>query len=58
MLAGPGWVVFGALKQAVGLFLAVYIIARLDGQAAANANEPVHQFLGVVRAEWCPAGWP
>ncbi len=55
VLAGPGWVVFGALKQAVGLFLAVYLIARLDGQAAANANEPVHQFLGVY--EQMVPGW-
>jgi purine-cytosine permease-like protein len=45
ILAGPGWVVFGAVKQALGLFLAVYLIASLD--AAGVANEPVHQFLGV-----------
>ncbi|GAA0319918.1 purine-cytosine permease family protein [Kineococcus aurantiacus] len=55
VLAGPGWVVFGALKQAVGLFLAVYLIASLDPQAAATANEPVHQFLGVYE-EMVP-GW-
>ncbi|WP_328291634.1 hypothetical protein OG218_02555 [Kineococcus sp. NBC_00420] len=55
VLAGPGWVVFGALKQAVGLFLAVYLIASLDPQAAATANEPVHQFLGVYE-EMMP-GW-
>src|SRR3954451_22987763 len=29
ILAGPGWVIFGALKQAIGLFLAVYIIANV-----------------------------
>ncbi|WP_432541597.1 purine-cytosine permease family protein [Kineococcus sp. SYSU DK002] len=55
VLAGPGWVVFGALKQAVGLFLAVYLIASLDPQASATANEPVHQFLGVYE-EMMP-GW-
>jgi purine-cytosine permease-like protein len=55
VLAGPGWVVFGALKQAVGLFLAVYLIASLDPEAAATANEPVHQFLGVYE-EMMP-GW-
>ena len=55
VLAGPGWVVFGAIKQAVGLFLAVYLIASLDPQAAATANEPVHQFLGVYE-EMMP-GW-
>ncbi len=48
MLAGPGWVIFGALKQVVGLFLAVYIIANVaDG--AAVANQPVHQFLEIYR---------
>jgi purine-cytosine permease-like protein len=47
VIAGPGWVVFGAVKQAIGLFIAVYLIARLDPAASATANEPVHQFLGV-----------
>ncbi|WP_299039408.1 cytosine permease [uncultured Pseudokineococcus sp.] len=54
VMAGPGWVIFGALKQAVGLFLAVYLIASLDPQAAATADEPVHQFLGVYE-EMMPA---
>jgi purine-cytosine permease-like protein len=46
ILAGPGWVIFGALKQVIGLFLAVYIIANIaDG--AAVANQPVHQFLEI-----------
>ncbi|MGB3771443.1 MAG: hypothetical protein WBA00_09890 [Rhodococcus sp. (in: high G+C Gram-positive bacteria)] len=46
LLAGPGWVIFGALKQVVGLFLAVYLIANVvDGSSI--ANEPVHQFLEV-----------
>jgi purine-cytosine permease-like protein len=48
VLAGPGWVVFGALKQVVGLFLAVYIIANVAGGAAV-ANQPVHQFLEIYR---------
>ena len=48
ILAGPGWVIFGALKQAIGLFLAVYIIASVaDG--AAVANQPVHQFLEIYQ---------
>ncbi len=48
VLAGPGWVFFGAIKQVVGLFLAVYIIANVtDG--ATVANEPVHQFLEIYR---------
>jgi purine-cytosine permease-like protein len=48
LLAGPGWVIFGALKQVVGLFLAVYIFANVaDG--ADVANQPVHQFLEIYR---------
>ncbi|GAA1656720.1 allantoin permease [Kribbella alba] len=48
LLAGPGWVVFGAIKQVIGLFLAVYLIANVtDG--ASVANEPVHQFLEIYR---------
>jgi purine-cytosine permease-like protein len=48
ILAGPGWVIFGAAKQVVGLFLAVYIIANVtDG--ATVANEPVHQFLEIYQ---------
>ncbi|GAB2719966.1 purine-cytosine permease family protein [Nocardia thraciensis] len=48
LLAGPGWVVFGAIKQVVGLFLAVYLIASLPG-AQNIANQPVHQFLEIYR---------
>jgi purine-cytosine permease-like protein len=48
LLAGPGWVLFGAAKQVIGLFLAVWVIATVaDG--AAVANQPVHQFLEVYR---------
>lgn len=46
IVAGPGWVVFGAIKQIIGLFLAVYLITNVaDG--AGVANEPVHQFLEI-----------
>ncbi len=55
LLAGPGWVVFGAAKQVVGLFLAVYIIASVTDGGAAIANQPVHQFLEIYR-DWMP-GW-
>jgi len=48
LLAGPGWVIFGAIKQVVGLFLAVYLIANLPG-AQGIANQPVHQFLEIYR---------
>ena len=43
LLAGPGWVLFGALKQIVGLFLAVYLISHLAGSVSI-ANQPVRQF--------------
>jgi purine-cytosine permease-like protein len=48
LLAGPGWVIFGAIKQGIGLFLAVYIIADVAGGATV-ANQPVHQFLEIYR---------
>ncbi|HEY9357543.1 MAG TPA: hypothetical protein VIQ52_14680 [Arthrobacter sp.] len=54
ILAGPGWVIFGAIKQIVGMFIAIYLIATLDPAASVHANEPVHQFLGVYR-EMMPA---
>jgi purine-cytosine permease-like protein len=54
VLAGPGWVLFGAIKQVVGLFVTVYIIANLTPADAATANEPVHQFLTVYK-EMMPA---
>src|ERR1700682_2643354 len=48
VLAGPGWVFFGAIKQIIGLFLAVYLIANVaDG--AGIANQPVHQFLEIYK---------
>ncbi|MFD8790316.1 allantoin permease [Streptomyces vinaceus] len=47
VMAGPGWVVLGALKQAIGVFLAVYIIAEV-GPAA--APEPIQQFRGAFDA--------
>ncbi|MGE7388403.1 purine-cytosine permease family protein [Streptomyces sp. NPDC004126] len=43
VMAGPGWVVLGALKQAIGVFLAVHVIAEV-GPAA--APEPIQQFRG------------
>ncbi len=48
VLAGPGWVIFGAIKQIIGLFLAVYLISNIaDGTAI--ANQPVHQFLEIYQ---------
>ncbi|WP_075692147.1 purine-cytosine permease family protein [Corynebacterium sphenisci] len=54
LLGGPGWVLLGAAKQVIGVFLAVYVIAVLGGDAA-GAREPVTQFLAVYRdllPEW------
>jgi purine-cytosine permease-like protein len=48
LLAGPGWVIFGAIKQVIGMFLAVYLIAHVAGGAPV-ANQPVHQFLEIYR---------
>ncbi|MER6046474.1 allantoin permease [Streptomyces sp. NPDC001793] len=47
LMAGPGWVVLGALKQTIGVFLAVYILAKV-GPAA--APEPIQQFRGAFDA--------
>ncbi|MBF6047379.1 allantoin permease [Streptomyces sp. NRRL B-1677] len=47
VVAGPGWVVLGALKQAIGVFLAVYVIASVGPAAAA---EPIQQFKAAFDA--------
>lgn len=43
LAAGPGWVLLGALKQAIGAFLAIYILGQVS---ARTATEPVQQFIG------------
>ncbi|WP_222121400.1 purine-cytosine permease family protein [Corynebacterium glyciniphilum] len=45
---GPGWVVLGAVKQILGVFLAVYMISVV-GQGADIAVEPVNQFMTEYR---------
>ncbi|WP_428986059.1 purine-cytosine permease family protein [Streptomyces pyxinae] len=45
--AGPGWVVLGAFKQVIGVFLAVYLLA---GTGPATATEPIRQFTGAFDA--------
>ncbi|MFI1506032.1 purine-cytosine permease family protein [Streptomyces sp. NPDC020597] len=47
IMAGPGWVILGALKQAIGVFLAVYILAEVGADAA---PEPIQQFKGAFDA--------
>lgn len=52
ILGGPGWVVLGAVKQIVGVFLAVLILAEVG---AAAAVEPIEQFdraLGSIFPTW------
>ncbi|RJQ76645.1 allantoin permease [Pseudonocardiaceae bacterium YIM PH 21723] len=46
ILAGPGWVLFGAVKQALGVFMAVYVLGAVGAVAAV---EPIEQFTGVFR---------
>ncbi|MEJ4113267.1 purine-cytosine permease family protein [Corynebacterium kroppenstedtii] len=46
ILSGPGWVIFGATKQIIGVVLAVYVIASLGGSEV-SASEPVHQFFAM-----------
>lgn len=41
IMAGPGWVLMAIIKQALGVFLAVYVLARVS---PAVATEPVQQF--------------
>lgn len=41
IMAGPGWVLMAIIKQALGVFLAVYVLARVS---PAVATEPVEQF--------------
>src|SRR3954463_9086896 len=38
VMAGPGWVVLGALKQAIGVFLAVYILAEVGAGGGPRAR--------------------
>lgn len=46
VLAGPGWVLFGAVKQAIGAFMAVHVLGAVGAVAAV---EPIEQFTGVFR---------
>ncbi|MGO4396311.1 ATP-binding protein [Variovorax sp. M-6] len=43
LLAGPGWIVIGALKICAGSLLAV--LALRMGSSAAQAMEPIHMFV-------------
>ena len=52
ILGGPGWVFFGAIKQVIGVFLAVYILAQVGADAAV---EPIEQFNAALRSIF--PGW-
>ncbi|MEU6058303.1 allantoin permease [Streptomyces sp. NPDC047097] len=47
VMAGPGWVVLGALKQAIGVFLAVHLLSQAGPVAA---TEPIRQFQAAFDA--------
>lgn len=51
--AGPGWVLLGALKQAIGAFLGVFVLTQA-GQSL--ATQPVQQFLLAFEA-MLPRHW-
>lgn len=40
--AGPGWIILGALKQIIGVFLAVYALNKVSESLSI---QPVHQFI-------------
>lgn len=55
LFAGPGWVLFSGIKQVVGVFLAVYLITRVDPALGQRAAEPVRQFIALyesIMPEW------
>jgi purine-cytosine permease-like protein len=52
ILGGPGWVFFGAIKQIIGVFLAVLILAQVGADAAV---EPIEQFNAALRSIF--PGW-
>lgn len=59
LIAGPGWVCFGAVKQLIGMYLGVYLLQdpemMMDGHGEMKATEPVYQFL-VVYSRILPKG--
>ena len=55
LFAGPGWVLFSGIKQVIGVFLAVYLITRVDPGLGEHAAEPVRQFIALyesIMPEW------
>ncbi|WP_243076617.1 cytosine permease [Microbacterium sp. SS28] len=59
LFAGPGWVVFSGIKQVIGVFLAVYLLTRVDPSLGAQAAEPVRQFIALYESlmpQWLAMG--
>ncbi|GAA1998656.1 purine-cytosine permease-like protein [Microbacterium ulmi] len=55
LFSGPGWVIFSGTKQVIGVFLAVYLVTRIDPSLGRRATEPVIQILGLYESlmpEW------
>ncbi|MGC5221941.1 purine-cytosine permease family protein [Micromonospora sp. DT81.3] len=59
LFAGPGWVLFSGIKQVIGVFLAVYLLTRVDPELGQRAAEPVRQFIALYESlmpEWLAVG--
>jgi purine-cytosine permease-like protein len=59
LFSGPGWVLFSGTKQVIGVFLAVYLVMKVDPGIGDSAVEPVRQFLGMYRSllpDWIALG--
>ena len=50
LFSGPGWVLFSGTKQVIGVFLAVYLVMKVDPTIGDRAVEPVKQFLGMYQS--------
>ncbi|NYF09029.1 purine-cytosine permease-like protein [Leifsonia sp. AK011] len=59
IFSGPGWVIFSGIKQVIGVFLAVYLVMKVDPDIGERAVEPVKQFLGMYQSllpDWIALG--
>lgn len=59
LFSGPGWVLFSGIKQVIGVFLAVYLVMKVDPTIGDRAVEPVKQFLGLYQSllpDWIALG--
>lgn len=59
VFAGPGWVLFSGLKQVIGVFLAIYVLTKVDPRLGVHATEPVWQFISLYTSlvpEWLAVG--